>query len=97
MSIHITKEAMKAETALRRIRKNAAASLKHHRMAWIAREDKFVKNLPAEVQKVLMVSGVVDSVRCFNSEDPASTEEAIAIGALSSLDEETVEEAELLS
>lgn len=83
MSIHITKEAMKAETALRRIRKNAERAIQKTTMAWIVREAEFVQKLPAEVRNALLALGVVET-------PPA---EAIDISVL----DETVEEAELLS
>lgn len=88
MSIHITKEAIKAETALRRIRKNAERAIQKTTLAWIAREAEFVKKLAPEVQAVLTSAGVLSTV---------PTQETIDMVVLTSMDEETVEEAELLS
>jgi hypothetical protein len=57
--LHITKEVMKAETRLKRIRRTANNAIDKVTMAWLQREADYIDKLPEEVKRGLRACGVI--------------------------------------
>jgi len=56
-NINITKEAMKAETKLRNLRKRAAKAAQLVELAWAARERAYLLGISTEIKAVLRAAG----------------------------------------
>lgn len=57
--IHVTKEVCKAETVLKRIRRNANSAIDKVTMDWLRREANYIEKLPEEVKRGLAACGVI--------------------------------------
>lgn len=81
--MNITKDAMKAETALRRIRKHTEEAIDKVTLAWMQREADFLDKLSPEVKSVLRAAGVIGTAPPKFDEtftlDPSDTEENPAV------------------
>jgi hypothetical protein len=58
-TINITKEAMKAETKLRNIRKRATRAVQETQQKWEDREKGYLSTLSADVRSVLIAAGAI--------------------------------------
>ena len=79
--IHVTKEVMKAETALKRIRRNADRAIDKVTLAWMQREVDYIGELPEEVKRGLRACGVIGTeapVFAPESEEPLGATQALS-------------------
>ena len=57
--INLTREMMKAETALRRCRRNAQKAATAVELAWLKREQKLVETFPEQTRRHLIAIGLL--------------------------------------